>query len=177
MRDEQSNQRGIIQVFRDVALQGASVITGRPIVSRCPDCGEWVLQDDKESECGSHLAIPEGADPIYMNFVPSPEPAPKELPQPVQRTDGKPAFKRVNMKQRDERYKRPEDEDPIAHVSQKRDDGGYVRKPGLQGRDDPFIRAQESNAYYYEERPGDRRPKDDDDGIFGVPHYELETRN
>ena len=33
MRDEQSNQRSLMQVFREAAIQGASVITGRPIVS------------------------------------------------------------------------------------------------------------------------------------------------
>lgn len=178
MRDEQTNQRGIMQVFRDVALQGASVVTGRPIVKRCPACNEWVMKDDEHSACGEHQPIPEGANPIYMTFVPA-LPAEKELPPPVERLDGKPAFKRVNMKQRDERYKIPESDDPLAHVPPKRDDGGYVRKVGLQGDRDPFTRAQERRAaaFDYEPQVGDKELADyEDDMIFDEPHYELEER-
>lgn len=132
MKDEQGNQRGLMQTLRDAALKGASAVTGRPIARRCPSCNEWILQDDKHTACGEHQPIPEGANPIRMTFVPSPEPALPEPPK-VERLGRSSDERQVSNRFKDPTKsdpvrQQPEEDDPTDEWASVRNTGGYKRK-------------------------------------------------
>ena len=131
MRDEQSNQRGIMQVFRDVALKGAEVITGRPVYVRCRSCGEWKERGCK-SECRLHPPVPEGVDPIYIHFAASPEPTLPEPPK-VERLGRSSEQRQVSNRFKDPTKtdpvrQQPEEDDPTDEWAGVRNTGGYKRK-------------------------------------------------
>jgi hypothetical protein len=173
-------------LLRRLINGAAHVLSNKTDVQiRCVDCGEWKQEGDS-SPCGSHLPLPDPDDDTFLvriGFV-KPKPVEKELPKPVK--DGQPTFRQVNMmqKQRDERYKRPEDEDPLFQPSKplrRRTDGGKSRADyvGLRGSNDPFTQAQERKAaaFDYEPQVGNKELVDyEDDIIFDEPHYELEQR-
>ena len=174
MRDNNDNERGLLDTIRKVAAKTHSAITGRPIVRRCRDCNQWLMQDDEGSPCGAHQPIPEDASPIYLNFTPSPEPR-----EPVSRIEREVEPKRVRANPRySEKYALPEEDDPLVYVPPKRDDGGYVRKVGLKGNNDPFIQAQRNVGFDYEPSIRAGMATDNDIDSFteepDVPEYRLQ---